>query len=67
MKLELDVKYSCGQEVYRKSDNDKSLYTVIGYMVDHKDVLYRISGNDGVFNMYYFEIDDYGNRWKNSN
>jgi hypothetical protein len=61
-KIEINVYFKIGQAVFRKCDPDKHRYFVTNYSVDAKDVLYRISGIEGSFILYYFEIADYEER-----
>jgi hypothetical protein len=61
-RISFDVYFTVGQEVFRKCDADKNRYYVTNYVVDGKDVLYTISGCEGRFILYHFEIADYGER-----
>lgn len=56
-----------GDSVIRKCDSDKNKYIVIQYLVDHKDVMYKISGMDGIFIVYSYEIADYSHRFADLN
>ena len=61
-KYTISVHFDIGQDVFRKCDPDKYLYIVVSYMVDKKDVLYKISGIAGDFYCYHFEIVDFQER-----
>ena len=58
----IKVFFDISQQVYRKCDPDKYMYIVVSFMVDNKDILYKISGIAGDFYCYHFEIEDYNNR-----
>ncbi len=59
--------FTIGDSVLRKCDSDKNKYIIIQYLVDHKDVMYKISGMDGVYVVYSFEIVDYAQRFADLN
>jgi hypothetical protein len=61
-RISFEAFFAVGQAVFRKCDSDKNKYYVTNYVVDNKDVLYSISGIDGRFILYHFEIADYEER-----
>jgi len=62
--ITITAKYRIKDKVYRLTDPDKQLYIVTGYYVDFGNVMYEISGEEGVFTFYDYEIDLYENRLK---
>lgn len=63
MTLNREIKFQLSQCVVRRCDEDKRPYYVTQILVDEKDVLYKISGMDGYFIVYHFEIVDYAERY----
>jgi hypothetical protein len=58
----IKVNFDIGQEVFRKCDSEKKLYLVTAFLVDQKDVLYKVCGIEGSYYAYHFEICDYKQR-----
>jgi hypothetical protein len=59
--------FDIGQKVFRRCDSDTNAYFVIQFMIDKKDILYKISGIDGCIVCYDFEISDYSARFAKLN
>jgi len=61
-KKTITTKYTFGDKVCRIADPDKLCFVVIALIIDRKDIMYQIRGEQGVFTLYDFEILPYEER-----
>lgn len=60
--VKFKTKFKVKDHVFRKCDEHKNLYIVVAYLIDAQGVMYKVTGVDGSYFCYDFEIDDYSKR-----